>query len=92
MKAKDEMMVALRNLGLDRMAIQLIREDIAGIEADMKKGPPAVKREALEVERARLLASLSVTEHTISRVERLLSLLSPEEQEVLERLRYGAGA
>ena len=36
MKAKDEMMVALRNLGLDRMAIQLIREDIAGIEADMK--------------------------------------------------------
>ena len=40
MKAKDEMMVALRNLGLDRMAIQLIREDIAGIEADMKKGPP----------------------------------------------------
>ena len=85
MKAKDEMMVALRNLGLDRMAIRLIREDIAGIEADMKKGPPAVKREALEVERARLLASLSVTEHSISRVERLLSLLSPEEQEVLDR-------
>lgn len=85
MKAKEEMQAALRNLGIDRMAIPLIREDIAGIEEDMKKGLPAAKREALEEERTRLLSSLLATEHSISRIERLLFLLSPEEQEVLDR-------
>lgn len=85
MKAKEEMQAALRNLGIDRMAIPLIREDIAGIEKDMKKGLPAAKREALEEERTRLLSSLLATEHSISRIERLLFLLSPEEQEVLDR-------
>ena len=86
MKAKNEMMVALRHLALDRKAVLMMREDISRIEEDIKKEPPAIQREALEAERARLMVSLEVTRHYISRIERLLSLLSSEEQEVLERM------
>ena len=86
MKAKDEMMAILRHLALDRKAVLMMREDISRIEEDIKKEPPAIQREALEAERARLMVSLEVTRHYISRIERLLSLLSSEEQEVLERM------
>ena len=86
MNAKDEMMATLRHLALDRKAVLMMREDISRIEDDIKKEPPAVQREALEEERAKLMLSLRVTEHRIGRIERLLSLLSPEEQEVLERM------
>ena len=86
MNAKDEMMATLRHLALDRKAVLMMREDISRIEDDIKIGPPAVQREALEEERAKLMLSLRVTEHRIGRIERLLSLLSPEEQEVLERM------
>ena len=64
----------------------MMREDISRIEEDIKKEPPVIQREALEAERARLMVSLEVTRHYISRIERLLSLLSSEEQEVLERM------
>ena len=86
MKAKDEMMAILRHLALDRKAVLMMREDISRIDEDIKKEPPAIQREALEAERARLMVSLEVTRHYISRIERLLSLLSSEEQEVLERM------
>ena len=86
MKAKDEMMATLRHLALDRKAVIMMWEDISRIEEDIKKEPPVIQREALEAERARLMVSLEVTRHYISRIERLLSLLSSEEQEVLERM------
>ena len=86
MKAKDEMMTTLRHLALDRKAVCMMREDISAIEEDIKKEPPAMQREALETERTKLLASLEATEHHIGRLERLLSLLSSEEQEVVERM------
>ena len=84
MKAKDEMMTTLRHLSLDRKAVIMMKEDISRIEEDIKKEPPAVQREALETERSRLMSSMKITKHHIERIERLLSLLSSEEQEVLE--------
>ena len=86
MKAKDEMMAALHNLAFDRAAVCLMHEDLACLDEDIKKELPAAKREALEKERTRLQSSLEATEHQISRMERLLSFLSQEEQEVLERM------
>ena len=86
MKAKDEMIAELRHLRLDRTAVTLMREDISCIEKDIKKELPAFQREALERERARLESSMEVAEHHISRLERLLSYLSAEEQEVLDRM------
>lgn len=86
MNAKDEMMATLRHLALDRKAVLMMREDISRIEDDIKKEPPAVQREALEAEHEKLMSSLKLTEHHISRIERLLSLLSSEEREVLEKM------
>ena len=86
MNAKNQIMAALHNLGLARSDVSQMREVLQGIEAEMKKELPVEKREALKSERASLLASLSATEHSIRREERLLSLLSPEEQKVLERM------
>ena len=85
MTGKEEILRALRNLALDRTAVRLMREDIARIEEDEKqKELPAVQREALEKERVRLAACLSATAGQISRVERLLGLLTAEERKVLE--------
>ena len=85
MKEKDMMLDMLRNLALDRVAVTMLREDIAGIEKDEKqKELPAVKREALVKERVKLESCLDVTLHHISRMERLLAFLSPEERAVLD--------
>ncbi len=86
MKEKNEILVILRNLALDRTAVTLMREDLVHISEDSKKELPAVQREALEKERVQLQSCLSATEHRISRVERLLALLSSEEREVLDRM------
>ena len=86
MKAKDEMMTTLRHLSPDRKAVIMMKEDISRIEEDIKKEPPAVQREALEAERSRLMSSMKITRHHIERIERLLSLLTSEEQEVLEQM------
>ena len=86
MKAKDEMMTTLRHLSLDRKAVIMMKEDISRIEEDIKKEPLAVQREALEAERSRLMSSMKITRHHIERIERLLSLLTSEEQEVLEQM------
>ena len=45
-----------------------------------------MQREALEAERSRLMSSMKITRHHIERIERLLSLLTSEEQEVLEQM------
>lgn len=85
MKEKDMMLDMLRNLALDRVAVTMLREDIAGIEKDEKqKELPALKREALVKERVKLESCLEVTLHHISRMERLLAFLSPEERAVLD--------
>ncbi len=85
MTGKDEILAALRNLSLDRTAVQLMREDIAAIEEDGKKKElPAVQREALEKERVKLTDCMAVTSGHIRRTERLLSFLTPEERKVLD--------
>ena len=85
MTGKDEILSILRNLALDRAAVQLMQEDIVRIEEDVKqKELPAGKRKALEQERVRLVACLLTTASHITRIERLLGLLSAEEQKVLE--------
>ena len=86
MKEKDQMLVTLRTLALDRTAVAIMREDLIRIDEDMKKELPDMQREALEKERIQLQACLTVTEHRIERVERILSLLLPDEREVLERM------
>ena len=86
MKEKDQMLVTLRTLALDRTAVAIMREDLIRIDEDMKKELPDMQREALEKERVQLQSCLSVTEHRIERVERIMSLLQPDEREVLERM------
>ena len=85
MTEKDEIFRELRNLSLDRTAVLLMREDIARIEEDEKqKELPAPQREALRKERMKLRSCLTATSNHISRVERLLAELTPEERKVLE--------
>ena len=85
MTAQEELLRDLHNLRLDREAVRLMREDIARIaEDETKKGLPADQRKALKNERMKLEASLGATVSHIGRIERLLALLSPEEQLILE--------
>ena len=86
MNSKEEILRDLRNLELDRTAVCLMREDIARIEEDrVKEELPAVQREALEKEQGKLVTCMVATEHHIHRLERLLALLTPEEQKALEQ-------
>ena len=85
MTAQEELLRDLHNLRLDREAVRLMREDISRIaEDETKKGLPADQRKALKNERMKLEASLEATVSHIGRIERLLALLSPEEQLILE--------
>ena len=85
MTERDEIFKTLRCLSLDRTAVQLMQEDIARIEEDEKqKELPALQREALKKERLKLLSCMVATSNHISRIERLLTQLTPEEQKVLE--------
>ena len=85
MKEREEILSTLRNLALDRTAVELMREDIACLEEDEKqKELPAVQREALKKESVKLQSCLVVTVNHIRSVERLLALLSAEEQKVLD--------
>ena len=85
MKEREEILSTLRNLALDRSAVELMREDIARLEENEKqKELPAVQREALKKESVKLQSCLVVTVSHIRSVERLLGLLSAEEQKVLD--------
>ena len=85
MKERDEILSMLRNLALDRSAVDLMREEIARLEENEKQNElPAVQREALKKESVKLQSCLVVTVSHIRSVERLLGLLSAEEQKVLD--------
>ena len=85
MKEREEILSMLRNLVLDRSAVELMREEIACLEENEKqKELPAAQREALKKESVKLQSCLVVTVSHIRSVERLLALLSAEEQKVLE--------
>ena len=85
MKEREEILSMLRNLVLDRSAVELMREEIACLEENEKqKELPAAQREALKKESVKLQSCLVVTISHIRSVERLLGLLSAEEQKVLD--------
>ena len=85
MKEREEILSMLRNLVLDRSAVELMREEIACLEENEKqKELPAAQREALKRESVKLQSCLVVTISHIRSVERLLALLSAEEQKVLD--------
>ena len=85
MKERDDILSMLRNLALDRSAVDLMREEIARLEENEKqKELPAAQREALKRESVKLQSCLVVTISHIRSVERLLGLLSAEEQKVLD--------
>ena len=85
MKEREEILSMLRNLTLDRSAVELMREEIARLEENEKqKELPAAQREALKKESVKLQSCLVVTVSHIRSVERLLGLLSAEEQKVLD--------
>ena len=85
MKEREEILSMLRNLVLDRSAVELMREEIARlVENEKQKELPAAQREALKKESVKLQSCLVVTISHIRSVERLLGLLSEEEQKVLE--------
>lgn len=85
MKERDEILSMLRNLALDRSAVDLMREEIARLEENEKHNElPVAQREALKKESVKLQSCLVVTVSHIRSVERLLGLLSAEEQKVLD--------
>ena len=85
MKERDDILSMLRNLALDRSAVDLMREEIARLEENEKHNElPVAQREALKKESVKLQSCLVVTVSHIRSVERLLGLLSAEEQKVLD--------
>ena len=97
MNNRDRLLSDLRNLQCDRLSVQIIHDDIARISADLdcisQTLSPAAESSAhpanpdivsLQEERSRLLAALQLTVNHVSRLERLLQMLSPEEQLVID--------
>lgn len=84
MKETEAVLRDLRNLSLDRKALEVMRRGIREIEEDEKrKALPAAQREALEEERRKLQDSLAAASGRLRRFERLIALLDPKEQKVL---------
>ena len=95
MTNKDRLLSDLRNLQCDRLSVQIMHDDIARISADLDciSQTPVAESSAhpanpdvasLQEERSRLLAALQLTVNHVSRLERLLQMLSPEEQLVID--------
>ena len=87
MNVKEQILSDLRNLPLDRAAAAMMREDLASVESTLhNKELPAERREALLREKERIQACLTATEAQTGRMEYQLSLLTPEEQLVLQKM------
>ena len=92
MSNRDRLLSDLRNLEYDRLAIQMMHDDISSISADL--GPdidghkdshnPDIN--SLLERRHRLMLSLKVTVNHVGSLERLLGMLSPEEQLVINSM------
>ena len=94
MNNKDRLLSDLRNLQCDRLSVQIMHDDIARISADLECVAQSTATElsahpanpdvvSLQEERSRLLTALQLTVNHVSRLERLLQMLSPEEQLVI---------
>ncbi len=88
MNNKDSLQSDLRNLKYDRLAVQMMHDDIARLTDDIAghKESHNADINALLEERDRLMEALKLTVNHIARLERLLGFLTPEEQLIIDRM------
>ena len=87
MTNRDRLLADLHNLQYDRLAIQILHDDLARISNDLKDDVLSPSELAsLREEHKCLTESLKLTVNHVARLERLLGFLSPEEQLVLDRM------
>ena len=85
MSNRDRLLTDLRNLQYDRQAIQLIHDDLARISNDLKDDALSPSDLAdLREEHRHQTESLKLTVNHVARLERLLGMLTPEEQLVID--------
>ena len=75
----------LRDYELDRQSVQFLHDELARL-TEMKTELPASSQGALDEEYGQLQARLLVMSNRVSRIERLLSNLTPEEQLVVDKM------
>ena len=85
MSNRDRLLTDLRNLQYDRLAIQLLHDDLARISNDLKDDAlsPSDLTDLREEHRHQT-ESLKLTVNHVARLECLLGMLTPEEQLVID--------
>ena len=78
-------MSLLRDYELDRQSVQFLHDELARLK-EIKSELPASSQGALEEKYTQLNARLVMTANQVSRIDRLLSQLTPEEQLVVDRM------
>ena len=100
MTNQERLLSDLRNLKYDRVAVQLMHDEIARLTDDIDGHKDSHHSDinsdinscshhelsALREERDHLMESLKLTVNHIARLERLLGFLSPEEQLIIDRM------
>ena len=92
MTNQERLLSDLRNLKYDRVAVQLMHDEIARLTDDIDGHKDSHHSDinsdinSLREERDRLMESLKLTVNHVARLERLLGLLTPEEQLIIDRM------
>ena len=92
MTNQDRLLSDLRNLKYDRLAVQLMHDEIARLTDDIDGHKESHHSDinsdinSLREERDRLMESLKLTVNHVARLERLLGFLTPEEQLIIDRM------
>ena len=92
MTNQDRLLSELRNLKYDRLAVQLMHDEIARLTDDIDGHKDSHHSDinsdinSLREERDRLMESLKLTVNHVARMERLLGFLTPEEQLIIDRM------
>ena len=92
MTNQDRLLSELRNLKYDRLAVQLMHDEIARLTDDIDGHKDSHHSDinsdinSLREERDRLMESLKLTVNHVARMERLLGFLTPEEQLIIYRM------
>ena len=92
MTNQERLLSDLRNLKYDRLAVQLMHDDIVRLNDDIVGHQNSHHSDinsdinSLREERDRLMESLKLTVNRVARLERLLGFLTPEEQLIIDRM------
>ena len=97
MNKRNQLLSDLHNLELDRQAIQMMHDDISSlsddiktlsddINSDIQTDRPGAALDSLLQEKQSLFSRMLVTVNHVSRLERLLQQLSPDERLVIDRM------